>query len=46
MSGHSRSDQGSPVDRAGIVVDVWSDIVCPSCYLGETALALALEDFP
>lgn len=27
-------------------IDVWSDIVCPWCYLGKRRLELALEDFP
>ena len=26
-----------------IVVDVWSDVVCPFCYLGETLLSQAVE---
>lgn len=29
-----------------IVVDVWSDILCPYCYLGETALDIALAESP
>ncbi|MFC7623892.1 DsbA family protein [Microlunatus sp. GCM10028923] len=27
-------------------VDIWSDIMCPWCYLGDTALEHALQDFP
>lgn len=30
----------------GIVIDVWSDVMCPFCYLGDTHLAKALERFP
>jgi predicted DsbA family dithiol-disulfide isomerase len=26
-------------------IDIWSDVVCPFCYLGSRQLALALEDF-
>lgn len=29
-----------------MIVDIWSDIACPFCYLGDTHLALALERFP
>ncbi|RNG28227.1 DsbA family oxidoreductase [Streptomyces botrytidirepellens] len=29
-----------------LVVDVWSDIMCPFCYIGDTLLAQALERFP
>ena len=32
--------------EGGIVIDVWSDIMCPFCYLGDTHLAKALERFP
>ena len=28
-----------------IVVDVWSDVSCPFCYIGDTVLARAAEDF-
>lgn len=28
-----------------ITIDIWSDIVCPFCYLGERHLRLALERF-
>lgn len=27
-------------------IDVWSDVMCPFCYLGDIALARALEKFP
>lgn len=30
----------------GVVVDVWSDVVCPFCYMGDTLLDQALEKFP
>lgn len=26
-------------------IDIWSDIVCPFCYLGQRHLELALEQF-
>ncbi|MFD2792411.1 DsbA family oxidoreductase [Promicromonospora vindobonensis] len=29
-----------------LVVDVWSDVVCPFCYMGDTLLDQALEQFP
>ena len=29
-----------------IAVDVWSDVMCPFCYLGDGLLGKALEDFP
>ncbi|MFE2636403.1 DsbA family oxidoreductase [Streptomyces scopuliridis] len=29
-----------------LVVDVWSDVMCPFCYIGDTLLAQALERFP
>ena len=27
------------------VIDLWSDVVCPFCYLGSRQLAVALEQF-
>lgn len=29
-----------------IVIDVWSDVVCPFCYLGDSTLQQAIEQFP
>lgn len=29
-----------------IVIDVWSDVVCPFCYLGDAVLDQAIEQFP
>ncbi|GAA0489192.1 DSBA oxidoreductase [Paractinoplanes deccanensis] len=29
-----------------IVIDVWSDVVCPFCYLGHAVLREAVEQFP
>jgi predicted DsbA family dithiol-disulfide isomerase len=29
-----------------ITVDVWSDVVCPFCYLGDTVLQQAIDRFP
>ncbi len=42
---------GSTVDEAAnaggtVVVDVWSDIMCPLCYLGDTLLQQALDASP
>lgn len=31
---------------APITVDVWSDVVCPFCYLGLARLQQAIDDFP
>lgn len=28
-----------------VVVDVWSDVMCPWCYVGATVLDRAIEDF-
>lgn len=38
---------GESFGRVGekIVVDVWSDVMCPFCYLGDKHLELALEAF-
>lgn len=46
MSEQSRSGMDSSVPGDDIIVDAWSDVVCPYCYLGETALEIALADFP
>jgi predicted DsbA family dithiol-disulfide isomerase len=35
---------GQAADR--LVVDVWSDVMCPFCYMGDTLLDQALEKFP
>ncbi|HET6482745.1 MAG TPA: DsbA family oxidoreductase [Actinoplanes sp.] len=29
-----------------VVIDVWSDVVCPFCYLGSAVLKQAVEQFP
>lgn len=29
-----------------LAVDVWSDVACPFCYMGDALLAQALEEFP
>jgi predicted DsbA family dithiol-disulfide isomerase len=29
-----------------VLVEVWSDLVCPWCYLGKRRLEQALEQFP
>jgi len=35
---------GRAADR--LVVDVWSDVMCPFCYMGDALLEQALEKFP
>jgi len=35
---------GQAADR--LVVDVWSDVMCPFCYMGDALLGQALEKFP
>ncbi|MGQ0454562.1 DsbA family oxidoreductase, partial [Bacillus sp. SS-TM] len=27
-------------------IEVWSDFVCPFCYIGKRRLEMALEQFP
>jgi predicted DsbA family dithiol-disulfide isomerase len=36
---------GQPAS-GGMVIDIWSDVICPFCYLGDAHLARALERFP
>jgi len=45
MSEQGASSAGS-FTPGDIIVDIWSDIVCHYCYLGETALEIAFADFP
>lgn len=35
---------GQPEGR--LVVDVWSDVVCPFCYMGDALFAQAVDQFP
>jgi predicted DsbA family dithiol-disulfide isomerase len=35
-----------PAGRPGLQVEVWSDVVCPWCYLGKRRLESALTRFP
>lgn len=35
---------GRAADR--LTIDVWSDVVCPWCYMGQTLLHQAIERFP
>lgn len=37
--------EGSSREAARIVVDVWSDVMCPFCYMGDALLDQALERF-
>lgn len=32
--------------KTAIKIDIWSDIVCPFCYIGKRNLELALKNFP
>ena len=40
---HTAPTFDAPADR--VVVDVWSDVVCPFCHLGDTLLTQAIERF-
>lgn len=40
------SDQAADRTAGRIVVDVWSDVMCPFCYLGDTLFQQALRQFP
>lgn len=33
-------------DSRRLAIDIWSDVLCPFCYLGDTVLAQALTQFP
>ena len=44
MSGPSPAP--SRTDGSALRIDVWSDIVCPWCYIGKRRLERALEAFP
>jgi len=44
MTGASSARPGS--DRRPLRIDVWSDIVCPWCYIGKRRLESALDAFP
>lgn len=37
---------GSVRTGEDVVVDIWSDVMCSFCYIGNAALDLALEQFP
>lgn len=32
--------------EAPLVIEVWSDVMCPFCYMGDALLAQALDSFP
>src|SRR4051794_7499710 len=32
--------------KADMRIDIWSDVVCPWCYIGKRRLEAALADFP
>lgn len=40
------SDETAERTEDRLVVDVWSDMMCPFCYLGDALFAQALEKFP
>ncbi|MFO0554357.1 MAG: DsbA family oxidoreductase [Polyangiaceae bacterium] len=33
-------------EQARLTIDVWSDVMCPFCYMGDALLAKALDTFP
>jgi predicted DsbA family dithiol-disulfide isomerase len=33
-------------EKTMMTIDVWADVLCPWCYVGEKRLEMALEDFP
>jgi predicted DsbA family dithiol-disulfide isomerase len=39
------TDQAGDQPSPRIVVDIWSDVMCPFCYLGDALLGRALEGF-
>lgn len=40
------SGEAFGVKEARVRIDVWSDVMCPWCYIGDTHLERALEQFP
>src|ERR1700709_636273 len=40
------NERRPPAVIAFMRIDVWSDVVCPFCYLGKSRLEHALEQFP
>ena len=40
------STAAKPIDSGSVLVDIWSDFVCPFCYLSEPALARVEVEFP
>ncbi len=37
---------GRRVLPTGVEIEIWSDVVCPWCYIGKTRLEQALADYP
>jgi len=42
----ARAVPGAVRRRTAVRVEIWSDIVCPWCYIGKRRFERALEDFP
>lgn len=45
MSTDTSDQQTAPAVAPSVVVEVWSDIACPWCYIGKRRFAAALEKF-
>lgn len=42
----TRADLEEPETRTAVAVEIWSDLVCPWCYLGKRRFEKALAQFP
>src|SRR5690242_5576142 len=42
----SRNSRSVPVVVANMLIEIWSDVVCPWCYIGKRRLEEALASFP
>lgn len=45
-SSHSGSPSATTVKPKPITVEIWSDVVCPFCYIGKRRFEAALKRFP
>jgi predicted DsbA family dithiol-disulfide isomerase len=46
LRGHERASRRPRIDRAAAMkVEIWSDVVCPWCYIGKRRFERALEQF-
>jgi len=39
-------EPSSPIPQAPMTVEIWSDVVCPFCYIGKREFEKALSQFP